>query len=124
MAVVLVPTHELCQQILQEARKFLHVYKIRAVGAHGGVSKYETTKAVKETAPELVVATPGRLIDLLRSRTTNLLRTTLVVLDEADRMFEMGFEYQIRSILQNVRPDRQTLLFSATMKVQPRPTLP
>ena len=62
------------------------------------------------------VATPGRLIDLIIAKTTNLRRCTLVVLDEADRMFEMGFEYQIRSILQNIRPTRQTLMFSATMK--------
>ena len=73
------------------------------------------TRAIKETAPELIIATPGRLIDMLRSKTTNLLRATFVVLDEADRMFDMGFEYQIRSILHNTRPDRQTLLFSATM---------
>ena len=62
------------------------------------------------------MATPGRLIDLITAKATNLRRCTLVVLDEADRMFEMGFEYQIRSILQNIRPARQTLMFSATMK--------
>ena len=115
IALVLVPTHELCLQILREAKKFLHVYRIRAVAVHGGAGRYEMTRAIKETAPELIIATPGRLIDMLRSKTTNLLRATFVVLDEADRMFDMGFEYQIRSILHNTRPDRQTLLFSATM---------
>ena len=64
----------------------------------------------------MVVATPGRFIELIRCKATNLSRCTMVVLDEADRMFEMGFEYQMRSIVNNIRPDRQTLLFSATMK--------
>jgi ATP-dependent RNA helicase DDX42 len=73
------------------------------------------TKALKE-APEIVIATPGRFIDLANARATNLSRCTMVVLDEADRMFEMGFEYQVRSIVNNIRPDRQTVLFSATMK--------
>lgn len=63
-----------------------------------------------------MIATPGRFIEMVRSKATNLRRCTLVVLDEADRMFEMGFEYQMRSIVSNVRPDRQILMFSATMK--------
>ena len=63
----------------------------------------------------MVVATPGRFIDMALTKATNLnTRCTMVVLDEADRMFEMGFEYQMRSILQNIRPNRQTLMFSAT----------
>lgn len=69
------------------------------------------------------MATPGRLIELLRCDATNLRRCTLIVLDEADRMFEMGFEYQMRSIVNNIRPDRQTLLFSATMKKKARDAL-
>ena len=81
----------------------------------GGGGKWEMVKALKE-APEIVVATPGRFIELIRNKSTNLSNCSLVVLDEADRMFEMGFEYQMRSIVNNVRPDRQTLLFSATMK--------
>jgi len=71
--------------------------------------------ALKEGA-EIVIATPGRLMELIRSNATNLQRCSFVVLDEADRMFEMGFEYQVRSIVEQVRPDRQTLLFSATFK--------
>jgi ATP-dependent RNA helicase DDX42 len=75
-------------------------------------------KKALQQSPEVVVATPGRLIDMVASKATRLHRVTMVVLDEADRMFEMGFEYQMRSILNNVRPPgkRQTLLFSATMK--------
>jgi ATP-dependent RNA helicase DDX5/DBP2 len=61
-----------------------------------------------------VIATPGRLIDHLESGTTNLRRVTYLVLDEADRMLDMGFEPQIRKIVSQIRPDRQTLLWSAT----------
>jgi ATP-dependent RNA helicase DDX5/DBP2 len=63
---------------------------------------------------EIVIATPGRLIDHLEGGTTNLRRVTYLVLDEADRMLDMGFEPQIRKIVSQIRPDRQTLLWSAT----------
>lgn len=63
---------------------------------------------------EIVIATPGRLIDLLESKKTNLRRVTYLVLDEADRMLDMGFEPQIRKIIDQIRPDRQTLMWSAT----------
>jgi ATP-dependent RNA helicase DDX42 len=62
------------------------------------------------------VCTPGRLIDRIKKKGTNLHRVTYLVLDEADRMFDMGFEPQVRSIANHVRPGRQTLLFSATFK--------
>ncbi|RXH68425.1 hypothetical protein DVH24_030758 [Malus domestica] len=64
---------------------------------------------------EIVFATPGRLIDMLKMKALTMLRATYLVLDEADRMFDLGFEPQIRSIVGQIRPDRQTLLFSATM---------
>jgi ATP-dependent RNA helicase DDX5/DBP2 len=63
---------------------------------------------------EIAIATPGRLIDFLDGGKTNLRRVTYLVLDEADRMLDMGFEPQIRKILSQIRPDRQTLLWSAT----------
>jgi len=63
---------------------------------------------------EIVIATPGRLIDMLESKKTNLRRVTYLVLDEADRMLDMGFEPQIRKIVDQIRPDRQTLMWSAT----------
>lgn len=72
-------------------------------------------QALKEGA-EIVVATPGRIIDHVKGGATNLQRVTFLVLDEADRMFELGFEPQVRSVCNHVRPDRQTLLFSATFK--------
>lgn len=65
---------------------------------------------------EIVVATPGRIIDHIKGGATNLQRVTFLVLDEADRMFELGFEPQVRSVCDHVRPDRQTLLFSATFR--------
>lgn len=63
---------------------------------------------------EIVIATPGRLIDMLESGKLNLRRVTYLVMDEADRMLDMGFEPQIRKVIDQIRPDRQTLMFSAT----------
>ena len=115
IGIILSPTRELAAQIHTEAKKFAKVFNMRVCAIFGGGGKWEMVKALKE-APEMVVATPGRFIELIRCKATNLARCTMVVLDEADRMFEMGFEYQMRSIVNNIRPDRQTLLFSATMK--------
>ncbi|CAH3195974.1 unnamed protein product, partial [Porites evermanni] len=115
IALICAPTRELCQQIFIEARRFGKVYNIHAVAVFGGGNKYEQSKALQEGA-EIVVATPGRLIDHVKAKGTNLQRVTYLVFDEADRMFDMGFEPQVRSIASNVRPDRQTLLFSATFK--------
>lgn len=115
IGLVLAPTRELAQQIYLEAKKFGKVYGINSVCCFGGGSKWEQTKALQEGA-EIVVATPGRMIDLIKAKATNLKRVTFLVLDEADRMFDMGFEPQVRSICDHVRPDRQTLMFSATFK--------
>jgi ATP-dependent RNA helicase DDX5/DBP2 len=65
----------------------------------------------------MIIATPGRLIDFLETDATNLRRVTYLVLDEADRMLDMGFEPQIRKILSQIRPDRQTLMFSASIVI-------
>lgn len=115
IALVLVPTRELALQVYGEARKFSNSYKIVALPIYGGGSKYEQSRDL-EAGAEIVVATPGRLIDLIKMGVTNLKRVTYLVLDEADRFFEMGFEVQVRSICDHIRPDRQTLLFSATFK--------
>lgn len=116
IGLVLAPTRELALQIFTESKRFCKLYNIRVCSVIGGSVKYEMAKSLKETCPEIVIATPGRLIDMVKSKATNLARVTFVVLDEADRHFEMGFEYQVRSILSNIRPNRQTLMFSATMK--------
>ena len=84
--------------------------------AYGGSPIKDQIADLKKGA-EIIVCTPGRMIDLLTAnsgRVTNLKRVTYVVLDEADRMFDMGFEPQIRKIVGQIRPDRQTLMFSAT----------
>lgn len=63
-----------------------------------------------------MIASPGRLIEMIKKKATSLSRVTFLVLDEADKMLSLGFEQQIRSIVSQTRPDRQTLLFTATMK--------
>jgi len=114
IGLVLSPTRELCVQIYQEAKKFAKAYNIQVTAIYGGASKTEQFKELRKGFIEIIVATPGRLIDLIKMKATNTRRISYVVLDEADRMFDLGFEPQVRSILSNVRPDRQTLLFSAT----------
>uniref|UniRef100_A0A182Q0C3 ATP-dependent RNA helicase DDX42 n=1 Tax=Anopheles farauti TaxID=69004 RepID=A0A182Q0C3_9DIPT len=115
IGLILAPTRELSLQIYGEAKKFGKVYNISVCCCYGGGSKWEQSKALEQGA-EIVVATPGRMIDMVKMKATNLQRVTYLVLDEADKMFNMGFEPQVRSICNHIRPDRQTLLFSATFK--------
>ncbi|KAK9086289.1 hypothetical protein Syun_028683 [Stephania yunnanensis] len=114
IGVVCAPTRELAHQIYLEAKKFSKSHGIRVSAVYGGMSKLEQFKELKAGC-EIVVATPGRLIDLLKMKALTMTRATYLVLDEADRMFDLGFEPQVRSIVGQIRPDRQTLLFSATM---------
>ncbi|CAN0089362.1 unnamed protein product [Ectocarpus sp. 6 AP-2014] len=113
IVLVVAPTRELAVQIKEECDKFGGSSDIKNTCVYGGVPKrsqvYDLSRGV-----EIVIATPGRLIDLLESGKTNLRRVTYLVLDEADRMLDMGFEPQIRSIVSQIRPDRQTLMWSAT----------
>lgn len=116
VGLVLAPTRELATQIHKDCKPYLKALGLRAVCAYGGAPIKDQIAELKRGA-EIVVCTPGRLIDLLAAnsgRVTNLRRVTYVVLDEADRMFDMGFEPQITKVLNNIRPDRQTVLFSAT----------
>ena len=116
IGLVMAPTRELATQIHKECRPWLKALGLRAVCAYGGTPIADHIAELKRGA-EIVVATPGRLIDLLtanQGRVTNLKRVTYCVLDEADRMFDMGFEPQITKIISNIRPTRQTVLFSAT----------
>ncbi|OQS07296.1 DEAD/DEAH box RNA helicase [Thraustotheca clavata] len=115
IAIILSPTRELAHQIFVEAKKFSMDANCAAIYGGAG-NKWDQIQSLKKGA-EIVVATPGRLMEHLRKRVIKSLhRVTFVVLDEADRMFEMGFEAQLRSILGQIRPDRQTLLFSATFR--------
>ncbi|KAJ3573344.1 hypothetical protein NP233_g2495 [Leucocoprinus birnbaumii] len=120
VAVVMTPTRELAVQIHKDCKPFLKVLGLRAVCAYGGSPIKDQIAELKKGA-EIIVCTPGRMIDLLTAnsgRVTNLKRVTYVVLDEADRMFDMGFEPQVMKIVNNTRPDRQTVLFSATFPKQ------
>jgi len=113
IVLVLTPTRELAQQILEVAVTFGNHSGIRNVCVYGGAPKGPQLRDLERGA-EFCIATPGRLLDFLEAGKTNLRRTSYLVLDEADRMLDMGFEPQIRKIIDQIRPDRQTLMFSAT----------
>ncbi|KAL1506831.1 hypothetical protein ABEB36_006121 [Hypothenemus hampei] len=113
VVLILAPTRELAQQIQHVTRKFGRSPHIRCTGIFGGAPKRAQAKDLYQGV-EICIATPGRLLDFLESGTTNLERCTFLVLDEADKMLDMGFEPQIRKILSQIRPDRQTLMWSAT----------
>ncbi|XP_058124863.1 uncharacterized protein LOC131291350 [Anopheles ziemanni] len=113
IALVLAPTRELAQQIQQVCEDFGRRMGIHNTCVFGGASKYPQADDLRRGV-EIVIATPGRLIDFLERETTNLRRITYLVLDEADRMLDMGFEPQIRKIISQIRPDRQVLMWSAT----------
>lgn len=101
---------------LQEVKRFAKPLGMVSVAVFGGSGVANQISELKRGA-EVVSCTPGRMIDLLVTgggKITNLRRVTYLVLDEADRMFDMGFEPQITRIVQNIRPDRQTVMFSAT----------
>lgn len=111
--MVLSPTRELAVQIEAEAQKFGNPCGCRSVCLYGGASRGAQLGQLRRP-PQIVVATPGRLNDFLESRQVDLSQVTYCVLDEADRMLDLGFEPQVRSILQKVSPSRQILFFAAT----------
>lgn len=115
ITLVVAPTRELAMQIKVECDKFGRSSQIKNTVVYGGIPKRQQVSDLQRGV-EILVATPGRLIDHLESGVTNLRRVTYLVLDEADRMLDMGFEPQIRKIVSQIRPDRQTLLWSATCK--------
>ena len=108
IAIIMVPTRELALQVYNESKMLCKTLNIRCACIYGGGNLSGQLANLKRGA-EIVVCTPGRMIDVLtksNGRFTNLRRVTYVVLDEADRMFDLGFEPQISKILMNVRPDR------------------
>lgn len=116
IALILAPARELVVQIAQEAKKLAKGLGLRVVAIYGGASVSDQIGLIKRGA-EVIVCTPGRMIDILTlnsGRLTSFKRVTYVVLDEADRLYDMGFEPQITRILSLVRPDRQICMFSAT----------
>lgn len=113
VGLVLAPTRELAMQIHSEVTKFTQGSNIRSTAVFGGVSRYGQASDLRRGV-EVLIATPGRLLDFLEGGVTNLKRVTYLCLDEADRMLDMGFEPQIRKVVTQIRPDRQTLMWSAT----------
>jgi ATP-dependent RNA helicase RhlE len=113
-ALVLAPTRELAVQIAEEVERFGKGRHVRGAVVIGGVGMGLQSAAFRERR-EIIVATPGRLVDHLQQKTAKLDEIEILVLDEADRMLDMGFKPQLTRILQRVPKVRQTLLFSATM---------
>ena len=114
--LVLVPTRELCEQVTSELRKFAKYKKANINSIYGGVSISPQIENLRYA--DIVVGTPGRILDHLQRDTINLSRVRILVLDEADKMFEMGFIEDVKKIISQVPRERQTLLFSATISHQ------
>lgn len=113
-ALILTPTRELCQQVEASIRKYSGGTGLDVISVYGGVGYDAQTTALKNGV-DIVVATPGRLIDHLEKQHVVFDDLEVLVLDEADRMLDMGFAPQINRIVAQIHPYRQTLLFSATM---------
>jgi ATP-dependent RNA helicase RhlE len=112
-ALILAPTRELASQVTEEFRAIADVAKVQVAAVYGGVGIGPQAKRARHA--DILVATPGRLIDLVERKLLRLDRVRICVLDEADRMLDMGFLPDVRRILEMLRPDRQTMLFSATL---------
>ncbi|KAL8531300.1 hypothetical protein ACS0TY_008062 [Phlomoides rotata] len=118
LALVLAPTRELAQQIEKEVKAFSRSLDLFKTAIVVGGTNISEQRSELRAGVNIVVATPGRFIDHLQQGNTFLSRISFVVLDEADRMLDMGFEPQIREVMQNLPAKHQTLLFSATMPVE------
>lgn len=115
--LVIAPTRELARQIDQALQGFAYYTNVNAVAVYGGNDgvRYEQERRSLQAGADIVLATPGRLITHLQLGTLDLSRTTHLILDEADRMLDMGFAEDILSIVKQMPDNRQTILFSATM---------
>jgi superfamily II DNA/RNA helicase len=113
-ALILAPTRELASQVTEEFRAIADVKRLRVAAVYGGVGLGPQAKRARHA--DIVIATPGRLLDLVQRRMLRLDRVRICVLDEADRMLDMGFLPDVTRILEMLRPDRQTMLFSATLE--------
>ena len=113
-ALIIAPTRELAEQTREAFGQLGRDTKLKSVSVYGGVDKNPQIKKLRDGA-EIVVACPGRLLDLMDQRVIDLSHVEILVLDESDRMFDMGFLPDVRKILKRIPAKRQTLLFSATM---------
>ncbi|MEV5376059.1 DEAD/DEAH box helicase [Streptomyces nondiastaticus] len=114
LALILVPTRELAQQVTEALAPYADALRLRMAAVVGGMSIGRQAAALRDGA-EVVVATPGRLHDLIERKACRLGRVRITVLDEADQMCDMGFLPQVTEVLDQVRPDGQRMLFSATL---------
>ncbi|MDH6521301.1 superfamily II DNA/RNA helicase [Streptomyces sp. SAI-208] len=114
LALILVPTRELAQQVTEALAPYAEALRLRMAAVVGGMSIGRQIAALREGA-EVVVATPGRLHDLVERKACRLGRVRITVLDEADQMCDMGFLPQVTEVLDQVRPEGQRMLFSATL---------
>jgi len=112
-ALILAPTRELASQVTEEFRAIADVAHLQVAAVYGGVGLGPQAKRARHA--DIVVATPGRLLDLVQRKLLRLDRVGICVLDEADRMLDMGFLPDVQRILEMLRPARQTMLFSATL---------
>jgi len=112
-ALILVPTRELASQVTEEFRAIADVRHLQVASVYGGVGIGPQAKRARRA--DILIATPGRLLDLVARKLLRLDRVRISVLDEADRMLDMGFLPDVTRILELLRPERQTMLFSATL---------
>lgn len=113
-ALILAPTRELAEQIARELVPYAKAYGRAVTAVYGGVG-YDPQRNALRKGADVLVATPGRLADLIDERTVSLVEVDIVVIDEADRMADMGFMPQVRRLLDQTTTPRQTMLFSATL---------
>src|SRR5216117_1655103 len=116
-ALILVPTRELAEQVLQSPRTYGRHLDVSAAAIYGGVGMEPQTRALAR-GTDIVVATPGRLLDHMERGHVDFSRLEVLVLDEADRMLDMGFAPDVRRILRALPSKRQTMLFSATVSLE------
>jgi ATP-dependent RNA helicase RhlE len=113
-ALILTPTRELAIQINESFAAYGKFLKLRSTVVFGGVSQRSQTDALR-SGVDILIATPGRLLDLMNQRFVNLQHIKIFVLDEADRMLDMGFIHDVKKVIAKLPSKRQTLFFSATM---------
>jgi ATP-dependent RNA helicase RhlE len=118
-ALILTPTRELAQQVEDFITSYGKFMNLQSLSVYGGVNMGNQLKHLARGI-DIVIATPGRLLDHLQRRSIDLSKVEVLVLDEADRMFDMGFIHDVRKIIAKVPSERQTLLFSATMSKEVR----
>ncbi len=111
--LILTPTRELAEQITRELKKFSKNKKLNIIPIYGGMPMQKQIDKLESA--EIVVGTPGRILDHLSRRTLDLQFVKILILDEADRMFDMGFKYDVEKIISQCPKERQTLLYSATI---------